>query len=230
MPFCPKSRRRFARQNGQRSSEAAEERAAANVAKTGYKAYKASKYTKKAVSTVKKAKTAKKVATKPKPTVSSKKTVKVTTKPRVVKMTTQTVKKQAKKVTSSAKPVRSSIVSKGLVTEKKNNAIVSYYPSNNGAIAGSEKRIYLMPGDKIDRYGRSAGKYFSPLGTPIENRALPHNAEKELYSQFEVVKPFEVEVSIVAPAFGKIGGGIQYRAPVTAEILKKRGFIKEIER
>ena len=59
---------------------------------------------------------------------------------------------------------------------------------------------------------------------------MPHNAEKELYSQFEVVKPFEVEVSIVAPAFGKIGGGIQYRAPVTAEILKKRGFIKEIER
>ena len=31
--------------------------------------------------------------------MSSKKTVKVTTKPRVVKMTTQTVKKQAKKVT-----------------------------------------------------------------------------------------------------------------------------------
>ena len=45
--------------------------------------------------------------------------------------------------------MRSSIVSKGLVTEKKNNAIVSYYPSNNGAIAGSEKRIYLMPGDKL---------------------------------------------------------------------------------
>ena len=96
-----------------RSSEAAEEWAVANVAKTGYKAYKASKYTKKAVSTVKKAKTAKKVATKPKPTVSSKKTVKVTTKPKVVKMTTQTVKKQEKKVTSSAE------VSKPKTTQNK---------------------------------------------------------------------------------------------------------------
>ena len=45
--------------------------------------------------------------------MSSKKTVKVTTKPKVVKKTTQTVKKQAKKVTSSAE------VSKPKTTQNK---------------------------------------------------------------------------------------------------------------
>ncbi|WP_428258633.1 hypothetical protein [Gallibacter sp. Marseille-QA0791] len=45
--------------------------------------------------------------------MSSKKTVKVTTKPKVVKMTTQTVKKQEKKVTSSAE------VSKPKTTQNK---------------------------------------------------------------------------------------------------------------
>lgn len=199
------------------------------AAKTGYKAYKASKYTKKVVSSAKKTKSVKKASTKAKSTVVTKKTVKKTTTAKSTKKTTQTVKKQTNQVKSSAKSVKTLTPSKPLEREKS-SAITSYYPSNNGALDGSEKRVYLMPGDKIDRYGRMAGKYFSPLGTPIENRALPHNAKEGLYSQFEIIKPFEVEASIIAPAFGKVGGGIQYRVPVTAEILKKRGFIKEIGR
>ncbi len=200
------------------------------AAKTGYKAYKASKYTKKAVSSAKKTKSVKKASTKAKSTVVTKKTVKKTTTSKSTKKTTQTVKKQTKQVTSSAKPVKVSSTSRTSTTEKETNSIVAYYPSNNGALEGSKTRIYLAKGDKIDRFGKMAGKYFSPLGTPIESRALPYDAKATLYSQFEVIKPFEVEMSIIAPAFGKIGGGIQYRAAVSAEILKKRGFIKEIGR
>ena len=103
-----------------------------------------------------------------------------------------------------------------------------YYPPNNGAIKGTEKKIYLMAGDKIDRFGGIKGKYFSPVGTPMEMRALPYDADLSQYRQFEVVKPFEVEASTIAPAFGKIGLGTQYRVSVSVEILLKKGIIKQI--
>ena len=51
--------------------------------------------------------------------------------------------------------------------------LVPYYPANNGAVPGTEKKIYLMAGDKIDRLGGKKGKFFSPTGTPMEMRALP---------------------------------------------------------
>ena len=106
--------------------------------------------------------------------------------------------------------------------------IVPYYPPYNGAVAGTEKKIYLMAGDKIDRYGGIKGKYFSPINTPMNMRALPYDADLSQYKQFEVVKPFEVEASTIAPAFGKIGLGTQYRASVSAEILLKKGIIKQV--
>lgn len=85
-----------------------------------------------------------------------------------------------------------------------------------------------MPGDIIDRFGTKAGKYFSPAGTPIDMRALPYNANLSQYRQYRVIKPFEVEASTIAPAFGKIGLGTQYRSSVSAEILEKRGIIELI--
>ena len=106
--------------------------------------------------------------------------------------------------------------------------LAPYYPSNGGAISGTESVIYLMPGDKIDRFGKLEGKYFSPIGTPVEMRALPYNEDLSCYEQFEVIKPFEVKVSTIAPAFNKIGFGIQYQFPVSADILLKRGIIKRI--
>ena len=41
----------------------------------------------------------------------------------------------------------------------------------------------------------------------MEMRALPYDADLSQYRQFEVVKPFEVEESTIASAFGKIGLG-----------------------
>ena len=106
--------------------------------------------------------------------------------------------------------------------------LISYYPSNNDAVAGTERKVYLMAGEKIDRFGGIKGKYFSPTGTPMEMRALPYDADLLQYRQFVVVKPFEVEASTIAPAFGKIGLGTQYRSPVSVEVLLKKGIIKQI--
>lgn len=106
--------------------------------------------------------------------------------------------------------------------------LVPYYPANNGAVPGTEKKIYLMAGDKIDRFGGKKGKFFSPTGTPMEMRALPYDADLSQYRQFEVVRPFEVEASTIAPAFGNIGLGTQYRSSVSVDVLLKKGIIKQV--
>lgn len=106
--------------------------------------------------------------------------------------------------------------------------LVPYYPANNGAVPGTEKKIYLMAGDKIDRFGGKKGKFFSPTGTPMEMRALPYDADLSQYRQFEVVKPFEVEASTIAPAFGNMGLGTQYRSSVSVDVLLKKGIIKQV--
>ena len=97
--------------------------------------------------------------------------------------------------------------------------------TNDGAIPGTTQRIYLMPGEQIDRYGSFGGRYFAPTGTPMEMRALPYNANLLMYTQFEVVKPFEVISSTIAPAFGQIGFGTQYLSPVSAQTLVDKGII-----
>jgi hypothetical protein len=104
-------------------------------------------------------------------------------------------------------------------------ALQTFYPSNDGAIGATEK-IYLKPGMQIDRFGKLTGKYFSPKGTPLNMRALPPNADLTKYRVFEVVKPFQVDMSTIGPAFNQMGLGTQYYSPVSAEILLKWGIIK----
>lgn len=62
----------------------------------------------------------------------------------------------------------------------------------------------------------------------MEMRALPHNADLSKYTQYEVIKPFEVETATIAPAFEKLGLGTQYYSNVSADVLVKRGIIKKI--
>ena len=99
----------------------------------------------------------------------------------------------------------------------------NYYPHNDGAI-GEWNSEYLYKGTRIDRFGDEAGKYVSPYGTPIEMRALPPNNAMQ-YNSYLIVKPIEVRSSVVAPWFGKIGYGMQYRLPRTINDLLKRGII-----
>lgn len=109
-----------------------------------------------------------------------------------------------------------------------NTALVPYYPPNGGAL-GPWERITLMKGQRIDRYGDLNGKYFSPIGTPLPQRALPYNTNLNVYHAFKVAKPFQVETSTIAPNYGKIGFGIQYRTFLNAEMLLESGFITLID-
>lgn len=84
-------------------------------------------------------------------------------------------------------------------------------------------------GTLIDRYGGSGfSRFFSPAGTPAAARALPPGTASQSLRTFEVLKPFEVSRSTVAPAFGELGLGTQYRAPVTLDVLLKRGILGEV--
>ena len=86
-------------------------------------------------------------------------------------------------------------------TKEGSTALTSYWPSNGGAL-GKWEGEFLMPGTEIDRFGSGFGKYFSPKNTPMGMRALP-SGNTGAYNAFKVVKPFEVQSSTIAPAFGK---------------------------
>ncbi|WFN90289.1 glycohydrolase toxin TNT-related protein [Arcanobacterium wilhelmae] len=113
------------------------------------------------------------------------------------------------------------------IPQSTSTELVPYYPPNDGA-SGDWERVFLYAGEKFDRYGKPTGKYLADVGTPDWQRALPHGVNTSDYHVYEVVKPFEVEMSTIAPCFDQPGGGVQYRTPVKLETLIERGIIKEV--
>lgn len=104
---------------------------------------------------------------------------------------------------------------------------LSPWPPNAGAIPGTTTRRFLMPGEEVDRYGFSGGTYVSPVGTPLEARALRPGTETRVpYNSYTVKKPIEVNESGIMPWFGKPGLGTQYELPVPVKTLLKRGFLE----
>jgi len=107
-------------------------------------------------------------------------------------------------------------------------SLAPYYPANQG-FYGEATREFLYTGQQIDRYGSSASsRFFSPAGTAVGARALPPGIASQTLRTFEVVKPFELESGTVAPYFGEIGYGTQYRTPITLETLLKREILREV--
>lgn len=88
--------------------------------------------------------------------------------------------------------------------------LVPYYPQDDGAL-GAWRTEILEPGTLIDRYGGEYGRFLSPVGTPIDMRAMPPGNPGN-YHVYKVTKTMGVYSSRIAPAFGKIGCGIQYKA------------------
>lgn len=86
------------------------------------------------------------------------------------------------------------------IPQSTSTELVPYYPPNDGA-AGARERVFLYAGDRIDRYGEPIGKYLADVDTPDWQRALPHGVDRSKYHVYEVVKPFEVEKSTIAPWF-----------------------------
>ena len=102
------------------------------------------------------------------------------------------------------------------------------YPPNNGAV-GKEEKTTLPKGMIISRYGNNYGRYVSPDGTTIEERALAKDAriQNELH-RFELAKDVECIKGAIAPWFGQAGGGIQYKFSKTIDQLIKEGVLIEI--
>ncbi len=95
-------------------------------------------------------------------------------------------------------------------------------PNIGGFTNGIYKTKTLTLGQVIDRYGSNGtGQYFSPGGSSFESRALPPFMETQPYTQYEVLKPFEVKSGEIAPWFGKVGKGIQYYSDI--EIIDSLG-------
>lgn len=97
---------------------------------------------------------------------------------------------------------------------------------DNGFLGGWSTTETLQPGSVIDRYGAETGRFFSPEGTSFEARSLPTGSGP--LNGYEVLKPFDVQGGIAAPAFGQPGLGVQYMAPQTVADLIEGGFIKPV--
>ncbi|MGF1607363.1 MAG: TNT domain-containing protein [Rhodothalassiaceae bacterium] len=67
------------------------------------------------------------------------------------------------------------------------------WPPDDGFEAGTRHANVLQPGQKIDRFGLPTGRFLSPSGSPYEQRALPYDASKQPYFEYEVVRPLPVE-------------------------------------
>jgi len=110
------------------------------------------------------------------------------------------------------------------------------WPANNGASPNTTSSYTLDVGVSVDRIGGERGSYLSPTGTTLAQRALAPGSFAESYNQYVVLKPFSVERSDVAPAFGEAGNGVQYRIPevapgkkVTVKDLIDNGYLGKIK-
>ena len=84
----------------------------------------------------------------------------------------------------------------------------------------------MPPGEIIDRYGSSWGRFTSPHGTPLPARSMRINNLNSVPSIYRVAKPIEVNAGFVEPWYGQPGMGVQYEMPVPIEILLKKGFLE----
>ncbi|WP_202615177.1 TNT domain-containing protein [Serratia ficaria] len=106
--------------------------------------------------------------------------------------------------------------------------LVPYWPPNDGAY-GEVKISVLEPGAIIDRYGYPGGTYTSPVGTPYPMRALLPGTNTKPYTVYEVMKPIQnVMESKIAPWFGDMGMGTQYKLDSSVQYYIDSGHLKKI--
>lgn len=109
------------------------------------------------------------------------------------------------------------------------------YPGNDGGKVDTFVEFNTMAdfkahyGETLDRFGSDEGKFLSFPEMSFESRSLPPSNLSDTYSTFqlsdELPKGAHIEVSEIAPAFGRDGGGLQVRildadgAPLSVEDL-----------
>ncbi len=116
-------------------------------------------------------------------------------------------------------------------------------PPDGGAIKGTGQTEFVMPGSFLQRTGSEGslwkenygpklkggtegGKYLTKPGTPWEAISLPLNQRYDPVSIYEIMKPFEVHTSGVAPWYGQIGLAKQFESGVSLNVLAKHKFVK----
>ncbi|KAJ5355104.1 uncharacterized protein N7496_012316 [Penicillium cataractarum] len=117
-----------------------------------------------------------------------------------------------------------------------------HYPDAEGFVIAAdgqpvEAEVTLPVGRKIDRFGSPGGNFFSPLGAPYIERALPprnlNNSDGNYpysYHVYEVIKELNVTLGPVAPWFEQPGMGTQFKTNGSAAQLIADKFIKELPR
>jgi hypothetical protein len=114
------------------------------------------------------------------------------------------------------------------------------WPPNRGAVPGTRVEFYDADrflqtyGDQFDRVGNDRGSFLGvPPGATFGERSLPPSTLKDPLSHytFDTLPPgMTIEVSEIAPAFGRPGGALQVRfmdngKPVSVAELIKRGVL-----
>ena len=147
------------------------------------------------------------------------------------KFNTNSVEKSGKSVSNKDICNEELVVRDKKFLDKDGNVDWEKWAPNGGRVLDTvEKNQTISIGTVIDRYGSQWGKYTSPLGVPYENRSLPYIENPYAYHKYQVLKKIDnVTVSEIAPAFGQVGGGIQYELPYNIKKLKNLGYIKEID-
>ena len=103
------------------------------------------------------------------------------------------------------------------------------YPSNDGAV-GVIVTVTLPAGDVLTRYGSPGGRYVSPDGMTFEQRALPSTTREGDFHVYCVERPIDgVQKGKIAPWFGRLGGGIQYKLPDRIVNLMEASMLREVD-
>jgi hypothetical protein len=119
------------------------------------------------------------------------------------------------------------------------------YPGNAGATPGlridfTDGTTFIEQyGAQLDRMGAPRGDFMSFPETPFEQRSLPPSNLRDPYSIYELSGSLpsgaRIEVSEIAPAFGRPGGGLQVRvldadgAPMTVDQMIDEGVLARTE-
>lgn len=109
------------------------------------------------------------------------------------------------------------------------------WPGNDGAVPGTVSARALATSDNltVDRIGGPIGSCFSPRDESFELRALPPDRLNYRRVIFEVdtshplvrAGRVTVEESRVAPAFGQVGGGVQYRFFISGALMTQEHLV-----
>lgn len=133
---------------------------------------------------------------------------------------------QSMKTYKSANVKVSDVVEDGAASKWVDDAGKNIWPPNNGAIAGTEKMINLNKGTTFGRIGGDTGSFVAPPKTSPDKLSLAPRTDITKYTEYLVTKPISgVEKATVAPWFDKLGGGTQFKLPMTIRELIREGYI-----